>query len=61
MNRYLVRITETLEKFVYIWTDDKEDAYNKIWDRWDCFDPQVVPTADDFQDIDFYVYDSNVE
>jgi hypothetical protein len=50
-----------LEKFVYICADDKEDAYNKIWDRWDCFDPQVVPTADDFQDIDFYVYDSNVE
>lgn len=60
-NKYLVRITETSQKFVHIEAEDIEDAYEEAWDRWDNEDPQFILTADDFADVDFYVYDSDVE
>lgn len=61
MSKYLVRVTETFQKFIYVEADDIEDANIEAWDRWEHSDPQFVLTADDFKDIDFYVYDSDVQ
>ena len=36
-------------------------AYEKAYERWNSSDPQFILTANDFADVDFYVYDSDVE
>lgn len=61
MSKYLVRVTETFQKFIYVEADDIEDANIEAWDRWEHSDPRFVLTADDFKDIDFYVYDSDLQ
>ena len=61
MSKYLVRITETSQKFVHVEAEDIEDAYEEVQDRWNNEDPQFILTADDFVDAEFYVYDSDVE
>lgn len=61
MNKYLVKITETSQKFVHVDAEDIEDAYEKAYERWNSSNPQFILTADDFADVDFYVYDSDVE
>lgn len=61
MSKYLVRITETSQKFVHVEAEDIEDAYEEAQDRWNNEDPQFVLTADDFVHADFYVYDSDVK
>lgn len=61
MNKYLVRITETSQKFVHVEAEDKEDAYEEAQERWNNEDPQFILTAYDFVHADFYVYDSDVE
>ena len=61
MSRFLVKVTETRQKFIEVEAEDKEEAYDESWRRWNSSDPEFILTGDDFVDADFYVYDSDVE
>lgn len=46
MKEYAVKITETLEKVVYVQADDEYDAECQVQDAWD--NGECVLDADDF-------------
>lgn len=60
MNKYLVRVTETYQKFVHVEANDVEEVYEEAQRRWNNSDPQFVLTSDNFVDADFYVYDADM-
>lgn len=46
MKEYAVKITETLEKVVYVQADDEYDAECQVQDAWD--NGECILDADDF-------------
>lgn len=58
MNRYLVRITATSQKFVHVEADNMKNARKEAYTRWKNSDPQFIFTADDHVDVKLYVYDN---
>lgn len=51
MNKYIVEITETLQKTVEVEADDKEDAMHKVIKMYK--NSEVILDDNDFVDLDF--------
>lgn len=55
-NKYPVKITETLEKVVYVEAESKDEAWEKAQELWN--DSEIILTADDFVKADFEAMES---
>ncbi|MBO8460155.1 MAG: DpnD/PcfM family protein [Bacteroidetes bacterium] len=52
MRKYRIKVIETLSRVVEVEAEDYQAAYDKVEEMVDC--EEVVLTADDFEDREYY-------
>lgn len=57
MSKFIVQVTEISQRFVDVEADDKDEAYEVAYGRWNNADPQFILTSNDFVDVNFDVFE----